>query len=197
MPFGGPRPRATPRIPRGEIVSTYETYEEAQAAVEALSQADFPVSQLTIIGSDLKTVESITGTITYGKAAVSGAISGAWLGIFFGLLLVIFSPTATSFEFVGAALLIGAGFGMLFRIVSHAVTRRRRDFTSTMQVIATSYSIIADGDVANRARNIVAPGSSWAQPAASAAPQPGTETAPTPPPFSPPAEHPSDPPRAV
>ncbi|CAN5284219.1 hypothetical protein BH09ACT6_BH09ACT6_21470 [soil metagenome] len=184
MPGGGRNPRTIPRIPRGEIVETFETYEDAQQAVDVLARADFPVNQITIIGSDLKTVENVTGKLSYGRAALAGAFSGAWLGLFFGLLLVIFSPTVTSFGFVAAAILIGAGFGMLFGIVSYTITRRRRDFTSTMQVIATSYSILADPDVANRARNIVAPN------AAAAAPPHPSDPPPAP-------AHPSDPPPAL
>ena len=107
--------------------------------------------------------------------ALAGAASGAWFGIFLGLLLIIFSPT-TQFSFLIAAVLLGAGFGMLFGLASYAVNRRRRDFTSTMQVIATSYSVLADPEVVNRARNLLdgqgaaaeAPQASWAPPPANA-----------------------------
>ncbi len=168
-------------MPRGDVVMTYETYEEAQAAVDVLAKADFPLRQLAIVGSDLKTIEVVTGKLSYARGALTGAFSGGWLGLFVGLLLVIFSPTATSAEFVVAAVFIGAGFGVLFGIVSYALNRRRRDFTSNIQVIATSYQIIADPDVANRARNLIAPGAAWGDPPAH--------------PSDPPAPaHPSDPP---
>ncbi|WP_253259398.1 general stress protein [Subtercola boreus] len=172
----------TPRIPRGESIATYETYDEAQQAVDLLARADFPVRQLSIVGSELKSVENVTGKLSYGKAAAAGAVSGAWLGLFLGLLLIIFQPAASSLLFLGAAVLIGAGFGMLFRIVSYTLTRRQRDYTSTMQVIASRYDVVADPEVANRARNLVAPGATWGA-------APG---------YTPPAEpaHPSDPPLA-
>jgi hypothetical protein len=142
-----------PTLPRGEVVATYETYPEAQQAVDVLARADFPVDKVSIVGSDLKSVERVTGKLSWGRVAVAGAASGAWLGIFFGLLLVIFSP-AVSYAFVIAAVLIGAGFGMLFGVVSYAINRRRRDYTSVMQVIATSYSVVVDPELANRARNL-------------------------------------------
>jgi hypothetical protein len=164
-----------PTIPRGEVVATYETYPEAQQAVDVLARADFPVDKVSIVGSDLKSVERVTGKLTWGRVAVAGAASGAWLGIFFGLLLVIFSP-AVSYGFVLAAVLIGAGFGMLFGIVSYAINRRRRDYTSVMQVIATSYSVLVDAELANRARNLAQGGG---------APQAASGPA-----------HPSDPPAA-
>ena len=148
------RGAASPTIPRGEILATFDTYEKAQKAVDVLARADFPVKQLAILGNDLKSVERVTGKLTWGRVALAGAASGAWLGVFLGLLLIIFSP-ATEFSFLIAAVLLGAGFGMLFGLASYAVNRRRRDFTSTMQVIATSYSVLVDPEVVNRARNLL------------------------------------------
>ena len=133
-PLGG-RPRQIfPSIPQGEVVGVFETYPQAQSAVDLLVRADFPAAQISIVGSDLKTVERVTGKLTWGRAAAAGAASGAWLGIFFGLLIEIFSP-AIGLGIVFAAVLLGAGFGMLFGLVSFAITRRRRDYTSLTQVL--------------------------------------------------------------
>lgn len=184
-PLGGRNRMPFPTLPRGEVVATFDTYPAAQEAVDVLARADFPVDKVSIVGSDLKSVERVTGKLSWGRVALAGAASGAWLGIFFGLLLIIFSPTV-SFAFVIAAVLIGAGFGMLFGIVSYAINRRRRDYTSVMQVIATSYSVLVDGDLGNRARNLLQGGGGTEQP-----------VAPTAHPSDPPAApHPSDPPAA-
>jgi hypothetical protein len=164
-------------MPTGEVVATYATYAEAQAAVDVLAKADFPVRQLSIVGNDLKTVERVTGKLSWGRVALGGSASGAWLGIFFGLLFFIFSPSSSSLPFVFAAVLIGAGFGMLFGLVSYAVNRRRRDFTSTMQVIATNYQVVVDHALVNKARNVLT-GQGVVASAVAEAP------------------HPSDPPRA-
>ncbi|GAA1442752.1 general stress protein [Leifsonia poae] len=182
-PLGGRNRALFPTLPRGEVVETFESYPEAQQAVDVLARADFPVDKVSIIGSDLKSVERVTGKLTWGRVALAGAASGAWLGIFFGLLLVIFSP-ATNLGFVVAAVLIGAGFGMLFGIVSYAINRRRRDYTSVMQVIATSYSVLVDPDLANRARNLMHVGNGG---------QGAAYAHPSDPPV---AAHPSDPPPA-
>ncbi len=141
-------------IPRGEIVATFESYREAQSAVDVLAQGDFPVKQVSIVGDGLKSVERVTGRLSYGRTAGAGALSGAWLGLFFGLLLIIINPAA-DLTFVGAAVLIGAAFGMMFSVVSYALNRRRRDFTSVMQVIATSYAVTVAPELANRARNLL------------------------------------------
>ncbi|HEY1105713.1 MAG TPA: general stress protein, partial [Agromyces sp.] len=59
-PFGGRAGRELPTMPKGETVASFETYAEAQAAVDRLSKAEFPVKELAIIGTDLATVERIT-----------------------------------------------------------------------------------------------------------------------------------------
>ena len=154
-PFGGRMGRAYPTLPKGETVATFETYPEAQAAVDTLAKAEFPVKELAIVGTDLTTVERITGKLTWGRAGGAGAISGAWFGTFLGLLFFIFSPTGTSVGILISAILLGAGFGMIFGLVSYSVNRRRRDFTSTMQVLATRYAIIAEPAHVTRARQVL------------------------------------------
>lgn len=168
-PFGGRMARAFPTVPKGETVASFETYAEAQAAVDTLAKAAFPVKELAIVGTDLTSVERITGTLSWGRAAGAGALSGAWFGTFLGLLFFIFAPTGTSLGILISAVLIGAGFGMIFSVVSYSVNRRRRDFTSVAQVLATRYAIITESAHADRARNVLGVGAPEpARPAAAA-----------------------------
>ena len=154
-PFGGRTARQFPTLPKGETVASFETYQEAQAAVDKLAKAAFPVKELAIVGTDLTSVERITGVLTWGRAAGAGALSGAWFGTFLGLLFFIFSPTGAGLGILGSAILIGAGFGMIFGLVSYSINRRRRDFTSVMQVLATRYAIIAEPEHVARARTVL------------------------------------------
>ena len=153
-PFGGSRRLTFPVPPRGEVIATYDTYEAAQDAVDKLAHADFRVQDASIVGNDLKSVERVTGRLSWGRAAGAGAASGLWLGLFFGLVTVIFSATASP-TFLFGAVLLGAAFGMLFGLASYAATRRRRDFSSVMQVTASSYSLVVEPETANRARNVL------------------------------------------
>jgi len=177
-PFGGRIGRAFPTLPKGETVASFETYAEAQTAVDQLAKADFPVKELSIVGTDLTSVERITGTLSWGRAAGAGALSGAWFGTFLGLLLFIFSPTGASLGILGSAILLGAGFGSIFSVVSYSINRRRRDFTSIMQVLATRYAVIAEPAHVARARQVLgttdaaAPAQAWNPPSAPAAPAP-------------------------
>ena len=152
----GRRGPVQPSIPKGDVLGTYETYLEAQSVVDRLSKAEFDVKSLSIVGNDLKTVERVTGKLTYARAALAGAASGAWLGLFIGLVFTIFTPPTTqSLGFVGAALLIGAGFGVIFGLVTYAINRRRRDFTSTHQVLASNYQIIIDPELTAKAQDVL------------------------------------------
>ena len=153
-PAFGRRPAAVPTLPRGDVLGTYETYVEAQQVVDRLAKADFEVAKLAIVGNDLKTVERVTGKLTYGRAALAGAASGAWFGLFLGLLFFLFTATP-NLAMLGAAALFGAGFGMLFGIVGYALTRRRRDFTSTNQVLASNYQIIIDPQLTAQAQALL------------------------------------------
>lgn len=54
-------------VPTGWPVGSFTTYQEAQEAVDTLSDKEFPVEKLTIVGVDLMQVESITGRLTWGK----------------------------------------------------------------------------------------------------------------------------------
>ncbi|TBN58577.1 hypothetical protein EYE40_07905 [Glaciihabitans arcticus] len=153
-PFGRKAP-VQPSLPKGDVLGTYDTYLEAQKVVDRLSKSDLEVKQLAIVGNDLKTVERVTGKLTYGRAALSGAASGAWLGLFIGLLLFLFSQ-APVLTLVAAAALIGAGFGMLFGIVTYSLSRRRRDFTSTHQVLASNYQVVIDPALTAQAQELLA-----------------------------------------
>ena len=78
-------------IPRGQVVGNYDTYLEAQRAVDFLSDQQFAVQHVSIVGSDLKMVENVLGRLTRGRAAMAGAASGAWFGLFVGILLSLFA----------------------------------------------------------------------------------------------------------
>jgi hypothetical protein len=143
------------RVPKGDVLGTYDTYPEAQAIVDRLAKAEFPVAQLSIVGNDLKSVERVTRKLSWTRAALEGALSGAWFGLFVAVLLSFFSPTI-NWGIFGAAVLIGAAAGMLFRLVSYGISRRSRDFESTNQVLASNYQILVDPAVLSQAQETLA-----------------------------------------
>jgi hypothetical protein len=145
---------ASVSMPLGGVqVGSYDSYEQAQAAVDYLSDEKFAVENVTIIGSDLKQIEKVTGRLTTGRAIAAGAAGGAWWGLFVGLLLGIFSTDGGSWiGSVLTGLLIGLVFGALFGWTSYAATQGRRDFTSTSRILAGRYDVMCNPAHAEEAR---------------------------------------------
>ncbi|HLS48640.1 MAG TPA: general stress protein, partial [Actinomycetaceae bacterium] len=132
----------TPTLPSGIEVASFNTYLEAQRAVDALSDKQFPVQHTVIVGTDLRMVERITGRLSYPRVALAGAMSGAWFGLFVGLIFGLFSENFL--QPLIPAILIGAAFGISFGLVSYAFTGGKRDFTSSSQVVASRYALLSE-----------------------------------------------------
>lgn len=144
-------------IPRGQVIGSYDTYLEAQRAVDYLSDKAFPVQHVSIVGSDLRMVERVLGRLTRGRAALAGAASGAWFGLFVGVLLSLFAEEGTnSFVLILSALAYGAVFGAIFGFVGHALSGGKRDFTSRSKIVASAYEIRCVWAEADRAREVLA-----------------------------------------
>jgi hypothetical protein len=153
----GPFPRrgAPARVPTGDVLGTYQTYPEAQAVVDRLAKSDFPVAEVSIVGNDLKSVEQVTRKRSWNRAALEGLLSGAWFGLFIGLLFTLVNPVMT-WEIFAAAVLIGAAFGLFFRLVGYAISRRSRDFDSQIQVVASNYQILVEASLIDQAQAALA-----------------------------------------
>ncbi|HXB85486.1 general stress protein [Mycobacterium sp.] len=143
-----------PTPPKGWPVGSYPTYAEAQRAVDYLSEQQFPVQQVTIVGVDLMQVERVTGRLTWPKVLGGGVISGAWLGLFIGLVLGFFSPNPWGALTTG--LVAGVFFGLITSAVPYAMARGTRDFSSTLQLVAGRYDVLCDPRNAERARDLLA-----------------------------------------
>lgn len=182
--FGGGRQVAFPSLPTGDVIATYATYQEAQAAVDRLAESDgFPIQSAAIVGNDMKSVERVTGRLSWGRAAGAGAASGLWLGLLFGLVTTIFTPANANpgVGYLFGAVLLGLAFGIVFGLISYAVSRNRRDFSSVMQVVASTYSLVVNPEVANRARNLIGATESAAPVAPVSTPAPAPTEPPAPP----------------
>ena len=151
--LGGANQMRIPTPPRGDTIARYATYLEAQRAVDYLSDQAFPVQFVTIVGTGLRMVERVTGRLTYPKVAGASALSGAWLGLFFGLVLSLFGNGSNGILF--PAILFGAGFGILWGIITYSLTGGRRDFTSQSQVVASEYEVLCLPEQAGRARELL------------------------------------------
>ncbi|HYO31731.1 MAG TPA: general stress protein [Nocardioidaceae bacterium] len=148
-------PMPLPAMPDGIPVGTFPTYAKAQEAVDYLSDNEFPVQNVTIVGSDLRLVEKVTGRLTRGKVVQAGALTGALWGLFMGTLIVLFASEDVSIIVPIITALIGAAFGAVSGYLAYSATGGKRDFTSSTGVVARSYEVICQAAVAEDARNLL------------------------------------------
>jgi uncharacterized membrane protein len=142
------------RTPR-RAVAAYESYAEAQRAVDRLSDRGFPVEKVAIVGHGLRYVEQVTGRFTTGRAALVGALEGALLGAVLGLLMGLiftYDPSPAVPLLVLYGLVVGAVLGAALGALLHAATGGTRDFTSVPGLQAQRYEVMVDEDVADRAQ---------------------------------------------
>ena len=150
------------RIPIGGLtlaypmsLGTYDKYEDAQKAVDYLSDNAFAVQNCMIVGTDLKQVERITGRITTSKVALGGLLTGVWLGVFVGVVFALFDSGSTLATVLSTAL-FGALFGLVWALVGYAATRGQRDFSSVRVVVATRYEVLVEHKFLAQAQELLA-----------------------------------------
>ena len=110
---------------------------------------------VTIVGTDLRLVERVTGRLTRSRVVRAGALTGAIWGLFIGAVVSLFGDSSASFVVPVITALIGAGFGALSGTLAYSATWGKRDFTSTSGVVATSYEVLCQARFAEDARNLL------------------------------------------
>jgi len=150
-----PRPGLDLEFPLS--LGVYDSYAQAQKVVDYLSDNDFAVQQVAIVGTELKLLERVTGRLTRAKAAAAGTISGFWLGLFVGLAFFLFA-TGNGVGFLISTPILGAIFGLIWSQIGFtAVTRGgTRDFSSVTQVVATKYEVLVEHRYFEQAQQLLA-----------------------------------------
>jgi len=150
-----------PTIPKGFVVAEFTNYSDASAMVERLIEADIKPQDIAIIGHDPVLVERIRSRLGYGRVALSGIITGFWLGLIFAILIgagITVSPDGevgyNPQQFV-AVLVVSAGIGMLFNIIRYSLAKNRRGFLSSQQPVATRYELVVPEAVAAKAQQAI------------------------------------------
>ncbi|NHA69412.1 general stress protein [Phycicoccus flavus] len=136
-------------------LGVHDSYEQAQKAVDYLSDHEFPVQDVLIVGTDLKQLERVTGRLTRGRVIGAGALSGMWLGLFVGIMFALFDPNGLNLLSVLGTVLFGALFGAIWATVGYRLTRGQRDFTSVSQVVANKYEVLCEHKHVARGRELL------------------------------------------
>lgn len=139
-----------------QSLGLFDKYADAQKAVDHLSDNDFAVENVLIVGTELKQVERVTGRLTWARVLVAGAGSGAWFGVFIGLLLSLFSDGSSVLATVLGGVLIGIVFGLVSGAIGYAATRGQRDFSSVQKVVATKYEVLVEHKLLANAQELLA-----------------------------------------
>ncbi len=138
-----------------QSVGIYNTYADAQKAVDYLSDEKFEVQNLAIVGTDLKSVERVLGRKNWATVIGQGVQSGVSTGLLVGIVLLIFSPPGSIVALLLVSLAIGIVLGVGFGALAYALSRGRRDFTSVSQTVATRYEVLCEHKVAAQAREML------------------------------------------
>ena len=140
--------KAGPVIPIGHSLGEFASYQQASEVVEKLIAGDFSPSKISIIGKDPVLVERVRSRLGYGRIALSGAITGLWLGILIALLVGAGVEATPEGELsyipqdFGAVVLVAAGLGMFINIMRFTFSKTKRGFLSTQMPIASRYQVL-------------------------------------------------------
>ncbi len=138
-----------------QSVGIYNSYADAQKAVDYLSDQKFEVQNLAIVGTELKSVERVLGRKTWRTVLISGVQTGVSTGLLVALLMLIFVPVPNLLVLFLVALAIGIAISIVFQAIGYALTQGKRDFTSVTQTVATKYEVLCEHKVAARARELL------------------------------------------
>ncbi|MFD9701139.1 general stress protein [Lentzea sp. NPDC059081] len=135
-------------------IASFDNYEDAERAVDHLSDNKFPVGRTAIVGVDIRVVEQVVGRMNWGRALLNGAAAGAVPGLFFGWIFGLFdliNPLVAAFTLALYGLVFGAVVGAVIGAVSYALHRGRRDFSSVTMMVPSRYDLVVDEEFADDA----------------------------------------------
>jgi hypothetical protein len=140
-----------------QSIRSSSTYRDAEHAVDWLSDHDFPVERVTIVGTGLRYIERVSGRMTTGRATLLGTGYGAVIGLLWGLLFAaLFTFDSGSFwSLLGFSLLVGGVGGALIGAISQSSRGGERDFSSESQTRADHYEIQVEDGYAAEAQRVL------------------------------------------
>jgi hypothetical protein len=150
-----------PTIPRGFVLGEFTNYSDATAMVEKLLAGEFKPDQVSLIGHSPVLVERIKARLGYGRIALSGAMTGFWIGLIFALLVgagITVGPEgeiAYNPQQFFAVVVLSAGIGMLFNITRFSLSKSKRGFLSTQMPVAAKWEVIVPDSEATNAKKLL------------------------------------------
>lgn len=137
-------------------VGVFDTYPAAEKAVDYLADHGFPVRNLAIVGTDLRTVERVLARRTWRTVLAQGAAQGLSTAVILFFVLWIFIPGSNVLGLLIAAVAFSVLVSMLFAAIGYGLSRGARDFTSVQQTVATRYEVLCEHKVSEQAQELLA-----------------------------------------
>ena len=141
-----------------QVVASFPDYAEAQRAVDLRRRRRFVDQRRAVRVVGLKSYEQTPGRRGYRHAGLGGMGSGAVVGLLVGWLLGVFTlvePLVPAIMLGLWGVVIGGVIGANAGLVGHALTGGRRDFSSSKTLRAQRYDLVADAEVAVKARRLL------------------------------------------
>ncbi len=150
-----PQPGSMFELEFPQSVGIFNSYADAQKAVDYLADEKFAVQNLAIVGTELKSVERVLGRKSWGTVLSQGVSSGVSTGLLVGIVMLLFTRPASVLVLILSCLALGIAIGIAFAAAGYALTRGKRDFTSVTQTVATKYEVLCEHKVAAQAREML------------------------------------------
>lgn len=160
-------------LPRGEVLGSFPTYLEARKVVDELAGQEFDVRTVSIVGTDLRTVERIRNRLTYPSVALRSAIQGAFFGMMLGILMTLIDPAGSGIQILYTVGL-GVAVWVIFGVIGHAM-RKGRGVNSVQQLVPSNFDVVCEFETAAQAKRALG------RPGPAPSPAPTAPVAPTPP----------------
>ena len=144
----------SPQMPAGTEVAAFRTHAEATAAVEKLNEEQFPLTSITIVGSDLHMAEQILGRMTPARVALTGATQGLTWGLLMALFSLLLYPQSPAIVPV-VLIAVGILLGVFITMVSRALNKNRGSFAAQSTMVASRYAVLV-AEMPDRAFTLLA-----------------------------------------
>ena len=152
----GTQPSSIFELEYPHSVKVFDSYADAQKAVDHLADEKFEVKNLCIVGTNLRSVERVLGRKNWGTVIANAAMSGVGTGLLIGLIMTLFVPgVENALLLLLVAVALAIVIAIVFQSIGYAMTGGRRDFTSVTQTVATQYELLCEHKFVQQARELL------------------------------------------
>ncbi len=144
-----------------EVVASYDTYADAQRALDFLADRNFPVDRVSIQATDIQIVEQSMPPIRWTRALVKGTGAGAVPGAIIAFVFAMFglvTPLASGVILAISGAVIGGVIGAVLGLVAYRFSGGRGNSFSFKRLETGRYDVVVEAGAAKEARQTLTKG---------------------------------------